>query len=340
MRFADPFFLHGIWLGLACWILLRVIRNWQNKKAKKYFSPANWALITDQTSSAKRKIKGFLFGLAFVFLCLALARPQLGSSLQTAKSLGVELIVALDVSESMMAEDNKPSRLAFAKAEIMRLIDRLGGDRVGLVAFAGNAFLVSPITTDKSAIKLFLDSLSPQSVTTQGTNVSAALRAAQEAFERGGSDSEDGVTHSTRVIIVASDGEDHEEDAIRKAKELADQGVKIYAWGFGTEKGAPIPERDEYGSLRGYKKDRNNQVIVSTASDRFLKELGAAGGGLYVHAFFGGNAPEILEKEVDKLQKAEFASQSAVVYDEKYQIPLALSLLFFMIALCITEVIR
>ena len=340
MRFADPIYLHGIWLIVVVWLAVRFLLGMQKRRWQKYFSKQNWTALTDQISFSKRRFKTFLFGLSFVFLCLALARPQLGSSLQTSKSVGVEMMIALDVSESMMAEDNKPSRLSFAKAEINRLLDRLGGDRVGLIAFAGNAFLVSPITTDKSAIRIFLDSLSPQSVSSQGTNVTAALKAAQEAFERGGTDSEDGISKATRAIVIASDGEDHEEGAIRKARELSDAGIKTYAWGFGTEKGVPIPQRDEFGNLRGYKKDHSGQVIVSTARDKFLRDLAASGGGEYVHAFFGGNAPEVLEKSLDKLQKAEFSSQSNVVYDEKFQIPLAISVILFLFALSVTDVLH
>jgi Ca-activated chloride channel family protein len=337
MRFAASGYLLGIFLGLG---LLILGLWWQSRQAKKWhkvFRRDIWDALTSDLSPKHRRLKAILYYLSFVFVCLALARPQLGSSLQATKSLGVELIIALDVSESMLAEDNKPSRLQFAKSEINRLVDRLGGDNLGLVAFAGSAFLVSPITTDKGAIKLFLDGLSPLSVSSQGTNVAEALKSASEAFERGGREGEDGVQKPTRVVLVASDGEDHEEGAIKLAKDLASKGVRIYAWGFGTEKGAPIPRRDEFGNLRDYKKDPSGRVIVSTAKDKFLRDLAAAGQGVYVHAFFGGNAPETLEKALNQLQKTEFETQTSMMYDEKFQIPLAIALLFFALAMWVSD---
>lgn len=324
MRWAHPFVLHGVWLALLVFLWVR----WRSRRLRRpveLFSEENWRNLATVDSRSAVFWRQLLVMVAVQFLCLAGARPQLGTSLQNTKSLGVELLVAIDVSESMLAEDNKPSRLQFAKSEIGRLLDRLTGDRVGLIAFAGSAFLVSPITSDKAALKMFLDGLTPQSVTTQGTNVASALKAASEAFERGGVDDPESGARATRVILIASDGEDHEEGAIKAARDLAQEGVRVFTWGFGTEKGAPVPQRDEFGNLRGYKKDKSGQVIVSTVKDGFMRSLAEAGQGQYVHAVFGGSAPEVVEKALDKMQKAEFASSQQMIYDERFQVPLSVA---------------
>ena len=337
LRFAEPFYLNGLWIGLLFLLGVFVWRRlWLNRQWKSFFTERNWKKLTPDVSNSRRVFRLWFFYLSYVFLILALARPQMGSSLQNTKSLGVELIIAFDVSESMLAEDAKPSRLSFAKSEISRFLDQLGGDRVGLVAFAGSAFLVSPITTDKGAIKMFLDGLSPFSVSSQGTNIGEALRVAAEAFDRGGVDEAEN-QKSTRVILVASDGEDHEQLALIVASDLFNKGVRIFTWGFGTAQGAPIPERDEFGDLKGYKKDRSGQVVNSTSTDKFLRAVADAGGGKYVHAVFGGQAPETLEKAINQLEKNEIDSSSLVVYDEKFQIPLAIAVLLFLVTLLVAE---
>ncbi len=267
---------------------------------------------------------------------IALARPQTGRGQQAIKSEGVELMIAVDVSNSMLAEDVKPSRLSFAKTEIVRLLDLLGGDKVGLIAFAGSATLVSPLTTDKAALKMFVETLSPLSVENQGTDFKKAILEARESFERGGVDPDEGV-NVARVILIASDGEDHEKGAIEEAKRAAKDGMRIFGIAFGTAQGAPIPIRDERGYLRGYKKDTKYKEVVTKVSGNALRELAAAGKGSFHHISFGANDSRTIKAELDKLEKAQFASEMSASYDEKYQYFIVAGLLFALLELLLGD---
>jgi Ca-activated chloride channel family protein len=278
----------------------------------------------------------FLRLAALACFIVALARPQMGKSMEEIKVRGVEMVIAFDVSTSMLAEDIKPSRLQYAKSEMLHLMDLLGGDKVGLVAFAGSATMISPLTTDKSALKMFIESLTPESVETQGTDFRKALNEARAAFDRGGTENDES-TRITRVILVASDGEDHEEKALDEAKKLANDGTRIFTIAFGTEAGAPIPQRDERGYLRNYKKDKSGHEIMTQVKGEFLRQLAIVGQGTFHHATFGGNEAKLVKDDLDKLEKAEFASSLATNYDERFQIPLALGVLLALLDFFIGE---
>jgi Ca-activated chloride channel family protein len=336
MRFAQPEVMPYLLLVPVIWVLAVVFARVQGRRLKRAFHSKVLPFLAANVSFLKRRLKLALQMCVVALLILSWARPQLGASQQAVKSVGLEMIIAFDVSNSMLSEDVKPSRLEFAKSEIGRLFDQLGGDKVGIVAFAGSAFLLSPMTSDKGALKMFLESLTPDSVTTQGTNIYGALQESEQAFERGGVESDEH-TRIAHVILVASDGEDHEQGAIDFAHKVAAQGTRIFSLGFGTEKGAPIPERDDHGYLKGYKKDRGGQVILSTTKGSFLQNLAKAGGGSFYHATFGGNAVGELKRDLDKLEKAEFESTTATQYDEKFQVPLALALLLALLELVLGE---
>ena len=245
-------------------------------------------------------------------------------------------MIAFDVSNSMLAEDVKPSRLQHAKSEMMRLMDALAGDKVGLVAFAGSSVILSPLTVDKNSLKMFIDSLSPDSVETQGTNVTKALQESNEAFERGGVESDE--THkTTRVILVVSDGEDQEKGALEIAKKMAQEGTRVFTLAFGTEQGAPIPQRDERGFLRSYKRDRSGKEVMTTVKGDFLRQLAEAGNGSFHHATFGGPEAQLIKADLEKLQQTEFASSLETSYDERFQIPLALGVFLILLEMLIGE---
>ncbi|RYZ69015.1 MAG: VWA domain-containing protein, partial [Proteobacteria bacterium] len=234
------------------------------------------------------------------------------------------------------AEDVKPSRLQHAKSEMNRLLDSLAGDKVGLVGFAGSAVVLSPLTNDKGSLKMFIDGLTPDSVETQGTNITKALDEARGVFDRGGA-ATDETSKVTRVILVVSDGEDQEKGALEQAKKFAEDGTRIFTLAFGTERGAPIPSRDERGFLRSYKKDRSGKEVISTVKGEFLRELAAAGNGSFHHATFGGQEAKAIKADLDKLQKAEFASSLATSYDERFQFPLFLGFLVMILEMLIGE---
>jgi len=281
-----------------------------------------------QNFSRKKILWKFIFRtLSLAFMVFALARPQMGKGNVEIKSEGVEVMVAIDVSQSMMAEDVKPSRLAHARKEIDTLLDKMAGHKVGLLAFAGDTNLLSPLTTDMSAIRMFLDSLSPDSVLTQGTDLKAALGVAQDSFKRGG---EEGSPDQkvTRVIVLISDGEDHSGGAAVFAKSLTEEGTRVFTMAFGTERGAKIPKRDGRGVLRGYLKSQSQQEVLSKVNGEALKKVARSGQGSFYHVTFGGDHMDRLLEDINRLEKSEFDSLSAESFSEKYQWLLALALLF------------
>ncbi len=286
-------------------------------------------------SLKRHKIKIVLLTTALVPLILALGRPQFGETKENIKSLGVELMILFDVSQSMLAEDMSPSRIEFAKHEVMRFLDKVPGSKVGLVAFAGSAALISPITTDSSAMKMFIESLTTEAISTQGTEFKMAIEQAEGAFNRGGQ-TDDASAKVTRVILVVSDGEDQEPGAIEAAEKLTDKGVRIFAVAIGTEKGGPIPLRDPNGFLRGYKKNASGQVITTTSRGDVLKSLAQAGKGSFYTATFGGNYINNLVEDINKLEKTEFDTQTLVNYQERFQVFLLVGIILLMIELFMT----
>ncbi len=335
-RFADPAWLNMLWVIPALLIFLFILESRALKKFEKYYGSRISGFLTSNVSLKKRKFKIFLKLAALSFFIIALARPQAGHGTQTIKSEGVELMILFDVSNSMLAEDVKPSRLAFAKSEMIKLSEMLSGDKIGLIAFAGSAILQSPLTTDKSALAMYIEGLSPKSVENQGTEFKKALLEAEKAFERGGVDPDEGVK-ITKVIVIASDGEDQEPGALDAAKKLSQKGIKIFTVAFGTEKGAPIPNRDEFGNLRSYKKDRQYHDVLTKVDDAVLRSIAQAGGGSFYHATFGGNEMKSVREDINKLEKALFDSQTAATYEERFQIFLWIGLFFAVLDFFIGE---
>ncbi|MCB0422825.1 MAG: VWA domain-containing protein [Bdellovibrionales bacterium] len=309
----------------------------QKEKLKRGLGERGWQYLTSSLSLNKRKIKIFLEGLAILFFILALARPQSGKSTKKVKSEGVDLMMLVDVSRSMMAEDVRPSRLDLAKKELIRFIDMGGGDRIGIIAFAGSAALLSPVTTDSSALKMYIESLSEDSVSTQGTDFKRALEEAKSAFKNGGKeDSEDSVV--TRVVLIASDGEDNQPGALEAATDLVQtMKARIFTMAFGTEKGGAIPVRDDRGVLRGYRKDKQGKVILSRTKGTILKSLAQAGKGSFHHITIGSREINKIRSEINALEKSEFESADMVNYDEKFQWFLILGLLVAFIEVALSE---
>jgi Ca-activated chloride channel family protein len=250
--------------------------------------------------------KFIILNLAFVFVIIGLANPQIGSKLEEMKRKGVEIIIALDVSNSMMAEDIKPNRLERAKRTVSQLIDKLHGDKVGLVVFAGKAYVQMPTTTDYRAAKMFLSSISPGIVPVQGTVVSEAIDLGLNSFTK---DNE-----KNKVLLVITDGENHEEDAIAKAEEAAKLGVKIYTIGMGLPKGTPIPVMDRYGRT-DYRRDKNGEVVITKLNESFLQEIAATAGGSYIPA----TRLDELVNDFKKMDQQEFESKIYSDYEDRFQ---------------------
>jgi Ca-activated chloride channel family protein len=335
-RFADLAAFQLLWLVPVIVFLVW----WMAKRSRQviggHIAPALRGFLMRTVSTPKRKIKLCLQCLSLFFFISALARPQSGEGRQKAKSEGLEIMLAIDVSNSMLAEDARPSRLDLAKKEISRFIDALGGDKVGLVAFAGSAILLSPLTNDKGALKMFIESLSPEAVTTQGTDFRKALSEAYLALHRGGTESDES-QRITRVIIVASDGEENEKGGLEEAKKISEEGIRIFTLGFGTEQGGRIPLHDNNGNLVGYKRDKNGAEVVTHSTGEALMALAEAGRGTYQHVTFGGDAIRSLRTSIDGLQKAQFDSIEVSHYTEHYQILLFLGLVLALLELALGE---
>jgi len=333
-RFMNPGHFWWLFLALGLLVIFVLGRRQIQGRLKKAFGSKMMPFFMAQVSTARIKLKFFLALACLVFIIIALARPQVGRGKTQIKSEGVEIMVAIDVSNSMMAEDVKPSRLEHAKKEVVRLLGLLGGHKVGLLGFAGSAVLLSPLTSDKSALRMFLETLSPQSVETQGTELAKALSEAQQAFKRGG---EDGGPEKrvTRVVLLISDGEDHEEGALKLAKDLASKGTRVFTMAFGSERGGRVPIRDKRGVLRGYMKDKGGKEVNSKVDGDVLKQIARAGKGSFYHVTFGGSHMKRLVEDLDRLEKSEFDSLTSESYGEFYQLPLFFGFLFGLIELFI-----
>lgn len=333
-QFANEswFMAYLLLLGFVAYYLLQ--NKLIERKLKKAFGEKMHPFFVARFSRFKKNLKFFLIVASLSLMIVSLARPQMGKGKREIKSQGVELMVAVDVSNSMMSEDVKPSRLEHAKKEINHLLNILGGDKVGILAFAGSAVLLSPMTTDKSALKMFLETLSPKSVETQGTELAKALLEAFEAFKRGGE--EVGPNESmTRVVILISDGEDHEEGAIKAANVLSKNGIRVFTMAFGSERGGKIPKRDARGLLKGYVRDKSGKEVLTKVNYEMLKQIARAGKGSFYHVTFGGSQMKRLKEDLDKLEKSEFDSLTSESFDERYQLPLFFAFLFALIELFI-----
>ncbi len=332
MRFESSYYLYCLFLLPVVYLLVR----WHFKRRRAYlekvFGARLFPFLSSSVSYFKVRLVLVLQILALGFFLLALARPQVNGGEQQVKSQGIELIFAVDVSTSMLCEDVRPNRLEFAKKELMRLADLLPGHKIGVLAFAGNAFLMSPLTTDMGALKEYLESLSTTSVSSQGTVLETALKEAKEAFEKGGVQKDD--THRvTRAVVIATDGEDHEEGALKQGEEMAKEGIHIFTIAFGTEKGGPIPDRDASGYMRGYKKDSSGAVINTVANAKEIQALAERGQGGFYYATFGGDYIKTLSEDLNRLEKSEFESSMMITYDEKFQIPLFCGLCLLLVTL-------
>ena len=335
-RFADPTAFHYLWALPIVFFLTWFLMKRSKVRIQKALGSKLAPFLLTSLSQNRRWWKLGLRALVLTFFVFALARPQSGESQKKVKSEGVEILLLVDVSTSMLAEDSKPSRLELAKKELSRLMDRMAGDKVGLIAFAGSAILLSPLTVDKPAVKMFLESLSPEAVKTQGTDFSKALSETSSAFSRGGLEVDE-ASVVTKVVVIASDGEDNEQGALEAAASLAEKGIRIFTLGFGTEQGAPIPVRDQRGNLRGYKKDSSGQKVVSKTKGTVLKNLASEGKGSFHHVTFGGRAIENLHREIRNLEQTEFESAEMTDYEENYQIFLLFGLLLALVELLIKE---
>ena len=280
-------------------------------------------------SPKKQRRKVDLMLLGVFFLLFSLARPQLGTKLTLMKREGVDIIIAMDVSLSMLAEDIKPNRLEKAKQEINGLISRMKGDRVGLVAFAGVPFVQCPLTLDYSAAKMFLDIIDVNLIPQPGTALGDAVRASIKAFNQ--------KERKYKVLILLTDGEDHDSDPLGAAEEASKEGIRIYTIGIGSVQGEPIPIKDNRGQVTGFKKDKEGSVIVSRLDEVTLQKIALTTGGKYYHATSGEMELDKIYDEISKMEKKELEGKLLTQYEDRYQYFLLLSVVFLTIEFLLSE---
>ena len=278
------------------------------------------AQLMPDASKGRPIWKFSLLLLAWVLLIVAGSRPQYGQQEKTIKRQGIEVMVALDISNSMLAEDVAPNRLDRAKQILSKMIDNMVDDKVGLVVFAGEAFTQLPITCDYVSAKMFLNTITPNLISTQGTAIGAALQTAVTSF--GATESEAG-----RAIILITDGENHEDDAIAVAKQAQELGIQVFVVGIGKPEGSPIPKP---GS-NDYFKDRSGQVVVSRLNEEMCQQIAAAGKGIYVRCDNTNTAMRALQQELDRMATAELESTVYADYNEQYQSFVLIALLLIVI---------
>ncbi|PLW99844.1 MAG: hypothetical protein C0594_16525 [Marinilabiliales bacterium] len=327
-RFAHPDYLYL--LGLVP-LLVLVFVLFQRRKKKNIEKVGDRNLmdyLMPEHSPGRQIIKFIVLMLALVSVVFTLARPQLGSKLEEVKREGVELIIALDVSNSMMAEDIKPNRLERAKQAISKLIDRLHSDKIGLIVFAGQSYMQLPVTIDYAAAKMFLESVNTDIIPVQGTAIGSAIEMAMNSFSPN--------NDKNRAIIIITDGENHEDDAIKMAEEAKSKGITVHTIGMGLSKGGPIPVQMNYGQ-RDYRKDKDGKVIISKLNEVMLQQIAAAGGGIYIRANNAQTGLNVLFDEINSMEKQEFDANIFADYDYKYQYPLFFALFFLLVELMILE---
>jgi Ca-activated chloride channel family protein len=326
-RLANPEYLYAL-LVVPALMLFFFYSRLKRKKALALFG--NREILSELMPNVSRSrpfLKFFILMLALSSLIVALARPQFGSKLRTEKRKGIELMIALDVSNSMMAGDIQPSRLERAKRAISQLVDRLSNDQIGLIVFAGDAFTQLPITADYVSAKLFLNSINPSMVPTQGTAIGAAIDLAVKSF--------DPKFNGSKAIIVITDGENHEDDPVKAAATAADQGIAVYTLGMGLPQGGPIPVWGD--GQKTYMKDKQGNVIVTKLDESMLRNIAEAGHGAYIRANNSQVGLNDLFNEINKMEKSELESQIYSDYDDKFQYFIGLALFLMLLDFMILE---
>jgi Ca-activated chloride channel family protein len=327
-RFEHIEYLYALLLIPFFSALFVLYMIWKKKAVKNY---GEWEVISQLMrglSFRKLALKFLVLMLAYGFLIIGLANPQIGSKLEKVQRKGADLVIALDVSNSMLSEDIRPDRLTRAVQGISKLIDRLEGDRLGIVVFAGKAYVQLPITTDYAAAKMFLSTISTQMVPSQGTAIGDAIELAVQSFNE---------DERSKAIIIITDGENHEGDVFESAKVATEKGIKIFTIGMGSPDGSPIPLHDQFGRQTGYKTDRQGQVIVSKLDETTLQQLASAGNGIYVRASTGQDGLGRILEEINALEKKEIETQTFSEYEGRFQYFLAISLILLLLELLIPE---
>ena len=323
MRFANPEYLYLL-IFVPLLVAVYIYSNYRrNKRLKEYGDPKLLQELMPDVSVYRPNVKFCLAIAAVTMLTLVLARPQFGSKMESVTRQGIETVIALDISNSMLAEDIAPNRLEKSKKIISKLIDKFENDKIGLIVFAGDAFVQLPITNDFISAKMFMESISPALINRQGTDIGAAINLAMKSFTPN--------KEVGKAVIVITDGENHEGGAEEAAKAAAENGISIYMLGIGSLEGAPIPA----GNSNDYRRDKDGNVIVTKLNEEMSQNIAKAGNGAYIRVDNTNNAQRLLEKEIDKLAKADVTSEVFTEYDEQFHIVAWLALVLLIVDILI-----
>ena len=324
-RFEEPAYLY-ILLLLPLLAVFYLYSNYRKKRAIRQFGdPELMAKLMPDVSKYRPDLKFWMVFAAIGLFAVLLARPQFGSKQETVKRQGAEVIIALDISNSMLAQDVQPSRLQKAKRLVAQLVDKMKNDKVGMIVFAGDAFTQLPITSDYISAKMFLESIDPSLISKQGTAIGAAVSLATRSFtpqERVG-----------RAIIVITDGENHEGGVVEVAKAAAEKGIQVNVLGVGMPEGAPIPIE----GTNDYRRDRDGNVIVTRLNEQMCQEIAQAGNGIYVRVDNTSGAQKAISRELDKMEKADVETQVYTEFNEQFQAIAWIILLLLLIEMLILE---
>jgi len=315
----PKYFTYFIFIAILLVLYLLVV-FWKRKKQKEFADLPLLNKLSPESSKFKPVLKIVVVSLGLSFLIFALVNPKMGTQLKTIKRQGVDIVFALDVSKSMLAEDIAPNRLEKSKQIISKIVDKLGSDRVGIIIYAGSAYPLLPITTDHAAAKMFLQNADPDMVSSQGTAINEALKLAKTFF--------DDDTQTNRFLFVISDGEDHEKESEKMAKDILQEGIRTYTIGVGTNKGGPIPIKNNNNTLIGYKKDNKEEVVITKLSVETLKEIAKSGEGEYIYGNNTDKTVEFIEELLLKADKKEFETKQYSDYKDQFQWFIAIALFF------------
>lgn len=326
-KFENPEFLNLVWIIPFLVIIHILYVRWRRKASRQLGDQKITRLLMPYRSGWRSHFKFFINVLILLCLIVALANPQIGSQLEKVKRKGIDIVIALDVSNSMLAQDIKPSRLERAKQSINRLIDDLENDRIGLVVFAGKAYTQLPITTDYSAAKLMLSTVSTDLVPVQGTSIARAVEMSASAFN---------VEKSGRAIIIITDGETHDEEALEKVTEAAEKGIRTFTIGLGLSEGAPIPVYRN-GQMIGFKKDKSGSTVITRLDETMLQQLAEAGKGIYVRASNSQVGLNRIFDEIKRLEQNTYDVKSYSDYEDRFQYFIAVALILMFLNYIINE---
>lgn len=307
-RFGEPIYLYLL-LIVPFLVVFYLYTNYRRRKRlRQYGDPELMAHLMPNVSKYRPDVKFWLVTAALVMVIFMLARPQFGSKMETVKRQGVETVVALDISNSMLAQDVTPSRLEKSKKLVSRLVETFNNDKVAMIVFAGEAFTQLPITSDYISAKMFLETISPSLITTQGTDIRAAIGLAMKSFTPN-----EGVG---RAIVLITDGENHEGGAVEAAQQAAEKGVRVFVLGVGSPDGSPIPVE----GTNDFRRDKDGNVVVTKLNEQMCQEIAKAGNGMYVRVDNTNNAERALNAEINKLAKADVETQVYTEFDEQFDV--------------------